>query len=151
VPNWHGQDGAGSDQPEPTDCLPCHLLRIGSPGCVIARPWSECNAYGRLLGWDQVAAIDDGELARRTELELRAQGFTRAITDPSVIRLVVNLLGREDPHARAKRLAAAQEELAAVELRLRFEGGLTLAGKAGTDADESRMTDPRGTSDPDDE
>lgn len=64
----------------------------------------------------------DDELSRRVEAELRSQGLTRAVRDPSVIRRVVGLLGVDDPDAREKRLAEAERELAWMEIRIRLGG-----------------------------
>jgi hypothetical protein len=58
------------------------------------------------------------DLAARVEAELRAQGLSRTVVDPYVLRQVAGLLGTDDPNQRARRLAEARRELAEVEVRM---------------------------------
>jgi hypothetical protein len=63
------------------------------------------------------------DLAARVEAELIAQGLSRAMTDPTVVRRVCALPGGEDPNRRARRLEEARRELANVEIRTRIDEG----------------------------
>jgi hypothetical protein len=58
-------------------------------------------------------------LRARVEAELRDQGLSVAITDPTVVTRIAALLGAEDTHEREKRLAAIERRLADMELRWR--------------------------------
>jgi len=63
------------------------------------------------------------DLAARVEAELVAQGLSRTVTDPSVVRQVSALLGAEDPNRRARRLEEARRGLANIEIRTRIDDG----------------------------
>lgn len=66
---------------------------------------------------DAVARAD--RLRARAEAELRDQGLSVAITDPTVVARIAALLGAEDAHEREKRLAALERRLAEMEIRWR--------------------------------
>jgi hypothetical protein len=57
-------------------------------------------------------------LAARVEAELRAQGLTRTVVEPELLRQVAGLLGADDPNQRARRLAEARRQLAEIEVRM---------------------------------
>ncbi len=67
--------------------------------------------------------MDDAELARRVEAELRAQGLTRPVKDPDALRQIARLLGAGDAGVRERRLAEAERELSNLDLRLRLDNG----------------------------
>jgi hypothetical protein len=56
-------------------------------------------------------------LRARVEAELRDQGLSVAITDPTAVARIAALLGAEDAYEREKRLAALERRLAEMELR----------------------------------
>jgi hypothetical protein len=58
------------------------------------------------------------DLAARVEAELRAQGLTRTVVEPDLLRQVAGLLGADDPNQRARRLAEARRQLAEMEVRM---------------------------------
>lgn len=62
---------------------------------------------------------DDESLRARVEAELRDQGLSVAVTDPTVVARIAALLGAEDAHEREKRLAAIERRLEDMELRWR--------------------------------
>jgi hypothetical protein len=62
---------------------------------------------------------DDEPLRARVEAELRDQGLSVAVTDPTVVARIAALLGAEDAHEREKRLAAIERRLASMEIRWR--------------------------------
>ena len=66
---------------------------------------------------DAVARAD--RLRARAEAELRDQGLSVAITDPTVVARIAALLGAEDAHEREKRLATLERRLAEMEIRWR--------------------------------
>jgi hypothetical protein len=68
--------------------------------------------------------MDDPALAARAEMELHAQGLTRAISDPGVLRQVAALLGAEDARGRERQLADARRELAQLDVRIRLDQDL---------------------------
>lgn len=65
--------------------------------------------------------MDDAALAARAEMELHAQGLTRAISDPDLLRQLAGLLGAEDARARDRQLAQARRELAQLDVRIRLD------------------------------
>jgi hypothetical protein len=62
---------------------------------------------------------DDEALRARVEAELRDQGLSVAVTNPTVVARIAALLGAEDAHEREKRLAAIERRLASMEIRWR--------------------------------
>jgi hypothetical protein len=67
------------------------------------------------------AAMDDAALAARAEMELYAQGLTRAISDPDLLRQIAGLFGATDARARERQLAHARRELAQLDVRIRLD------------------------------
>jgi hypothetical protein len=63
--------------------------------------------------------MQDELLRARVEAELRDQGLSVAVTDPTVVTRIAALLGAEDAHEREKRLAAIERRLASMEIRWR--------------------------------
>jgi len=62
--------------------------------------------------------MSQDDLAARVEAELRAQGLTRSVVEPELLRQVAGLLGADDPNQRARRLAEARRQLAEIEVRM---------------------------------
>jgi hypothetical protein len=62
---------------------------------------------------------DDELLRARVEAELRDQGLSVVVTDPTVVARIAALLGAEDAHERERRLAAIKRRLASMEIRWR--------------------------------
>jgi hypothetical protein len=62
---------------------------------------------------------NDELLRARVKAELRDQGLSVAVANPTVVARIAALLGAEDAHERERRLAAIERRLASMEIRWR--------------------------------